>query len=488
MPIRRIIADLAELFTDAPFVVLDADAAAGATSITVQSIIGVSTNDILFFREPGNEKAEIIATHASTSPSGNTVTLVAAGLVEAHPAGTKVYIIQANQVRFYNAATEIDANSTEVGVTALAAAQNIDPTLIRNIYDDSVSTSGFYYYRFSDSINSVNLLYSDPIPWLQVAPAFSQNEVGYIIERARKDLGLNWSQTFSKQDAIEEVNACLRFSEGKLKRWARYLTPDYALGQTARGVFSYTLPTDIYDNQTNKSILQVRMLGASAGTTLVWKDEKEFDGLMGEAKRTTVRVTAVVGATTLDIVNSYDFDSDGTVHVSTSNTVDTITYTGVTRSTTAGVLTGVPATGTGAIGAAHAVGVNVWQDEDEGRPLYFNVRNGALRIWPLPNSTFVNKNIFLDYYTQATSVDSESDAIDVDRYDMVLYWLKWKMRSVIKKGGVLDLKDGDYLMFRDILSQQIRTSISGQKSKWVPKLNQITYRPIRPLSENFDRS
>src|SRR3990167_11511243 len=100
MPIRRIFSDISELFIGAETLVLDADAAAGATSITVKSIIGAAINNILFFREPGSESAEIIATHASTSPSGNTVTL-AATLVESHPAGTKIYIIRANQVRFY---------------------------------------------------------------------------------------------------------------------------------------------------------------------------------------------------------------------------------------------------------------------------------------------------------------------------------------------------------------------------------------------------
>src|SRR3990167_2505927 len=165
MPIRRIFADISELLDGTEELVLDADAAAGATTLTVKSIIGAAVNNLLFIREPGNERAEIIATHASTAPSGNTVTLVAAGLVEAHPAGTVIRIVPANTVRFYRSATEVDANSDDSTLTALAAAQNIDPTTVRNFYDDQAQTSGFYFYRFIDSVNSVNLLYSDPIPW-----------------------------------------------------------------------------------------------------------------------------------------------------------------------------------------------------------------------------------------------------------------------------------------------------------------------------------
>lgn len=484
MPIRTIYADISELLDGAPTLVLDADAAAGATSITVRSITGVAVNNILLFREPGNESAEIVATHAATAPSGNTVTLVAAGLVEAHPAGTTIYIIRANQVRFYSAATEIDANADDTGVTALAAAQAIDPTTRRNLYRDTVQTSGFYYWRFIDSINSINLLYSDPIPWGQIQVEFADDEVGFILEFVRRKLGIEWDQRFSKQTAIDEINACLDFIGGKLKKWSTYQTFNNALGQTSRGVFSHTLPTDMYDRNTNRSILQVR-LGANT-RPLAWRDEKEFEDIMGQVKRTTVRTLAVVGATTLAIVNSYDFDSSGSVTVFSSNTGDTITYTGVTRSATVGVLTGISATGSGAIGAAHAVGQNVWQDYQEGEPLYFNVKQGTLYYWPLPDANWVNFNVWLDYYTGATRVNSESDTIDAPRYDMVKHWLLWQGKNYTRRNGMQDLQDGDYLMFRDILSEAIRKEISGQKHKMSPKINQILYRPVRSRGFRYD--
>jgi len=472
MPIRRIYADISELLVGAETLILDADAAAGASSITVKSILGAAINNILFFRFPGNESAEIIATHTATSPSGNTVTL-ATTLVESHPAGTVVYIIRANQVRFYRAATEVDANSDDASLTALAAAQDIDPTLVRNIYDDTAQTSGFYYYRFSDSVNSVNLLYSDPIPWGQKDVRFAENEVGYMLEFVRNKLGQEWDERFSKRTAMDEINACLRYMQGKLKRFGRYLVADYALGQTARGVFDVALPADIYDNETNKSILQMR-LGTNT-KALIPLDEKEFDTQMQDVAHTQIRTLAVVGGTTLAIDNSYDFDDDGSVNVYTDNAVDAITYTGVTRSATAGVLTGVPASGSGAIGVAHAVDQNVWQGEVEGEPRYFNVRNGRLRMWPLPDSTWQNKNIFADYYEEATAVDSESDTIDAPRYDAVKHWLLWQGKNYWRNNGKSDIKDDDFLMFGDILKSAIRTEVSGQKFKMSPKINSINY-------------
>jgi hypothetical protein len=484
MPVRRITADLSELLDGAETLVLDADAAAGASTITVKSIVGVAVNNILFFREPGNESAEIVATHASTSPTGNTVTLVSAGLVEAHPAGTKIYIIRANTVRFYTATTAADANASDSGLTALAAAQAIDPTMVRNFYDDTVTTSGYYYYRYIDSINSINLLYSDPIPWGIVQVQFADNNVGYMLEFARRKLGHEWDDRFSKQTAIDEINACLRYIQGKLKRWSRYLIADYVVGQTARGVFDYALPTDIYDNETNKSILQVRIGRATDPLTPL--DEREFDEQMRDVARSTVRVTAVVGATTLDIVNSYDFTATGTINAYTTNTADSITYAGITRSATVGVLSTIAASGASAITAAHAVGINVWQGEREGEPRYFNVRSGRIRIYPLPDATWINKNVVLDYNEEATNVDSESDVIDAPRYDMVQEWLLFKGHAYWRNNGVDDINNASFKMFQDILKSALRTEISSQKYKMRPAINEISYRSSR--REKFENS
>lgn len=474
MPIYKIKANLSRLTLNTPKLVLDADAAAGATLITVQSILGVTMSDLLLFRNVGNEKAEIVAVHASTAPSGNTVTLVAAGLVEAHPAGTVISIVPWNQVRFYSAATEIDANAAAgVGLTALATAQNIDPTEVDNIYNDSTQTSGFYYFRFSNSISSTNDIYSDPIPWNQFVVQFSEDEVGYILEFVRRKLGHEWDERFSKQAAIDEVNACLRYMQGKLKRFSRYLVPDYVIGQTARGVFDFALPSNIYDNETNKSVLQVRI--GTALTPLVPLDEKEFDTQMQEVAHTQLRTQATAGQTTLEIDNSYDFDDDGSVNIYTSNAVDAITYTGVTRSATAGVLTGVPASGSGAIGTTQAVDVNVWQGEIEGQPRYFNVRQGRMRIWPLCDSTWQDKNVFMDFNSEVTKVDSESDTIDAPRYDAIKHWLLWQGKAYWRNNGKADLKDEDFILFGDILKAAIRTEVSGQKYKMSPKINQINY-------------
>lgn len=473
MPKNIIRANISKLVDNRPTVVLDADAVSGAGSITVKSITGVTVNTLLLFRFPGNEYAEIVATHASTVPVGNTITLASA-LVESHPAGTTIYVINWNQLTFYKSATEADANADASSLSALASAQNIDPTTIDNLYTDTTVTSGYFYYRFSDSINSVNDIYSDPIPWGAQQIQFEENEVGFIMNFVKRKLGHDWDERFSKQTALDETNACLRYIQGKLKRWNRYLVPDYSVGITARGVFEVAMPADIYDPDSNASVIQVRL--GTATIPLVPTDEKEFETQMFTAAHTTVRTQPSVGATTLNIVNSYDFPDSGSVNVYLADgTVNSITYTGVTRSATAGVLTGIPASGTGSISYAHAVGTNVWKDETEGQPLYFNCRADKMRWWPMANAEWSKKNIFMDYNQEVVKVDSESDTIDVLRYDMVKHWLLWQGKNYWRNNGKSDPQDADFAMFQDILKSAIRIAPANQKFKMRPKINNIDY-------------
>ena len=45
-------------------------------------------------------------------------------------------------------------------------------------------------------------------------------------------------------------------------------------------------------------------------------------------------------------------------------------------------------------------------------------------------------------------VDSDGDVIDLQRYDMVSDYLKWRMKMKAKNDGILDYKDGFYFAFK----------------------------------------
>src|SRR3990167_7569643 len=313
---------------------LSADVASAATALTVESIKQFAVNKILLIGEWGDEKTEIIKTHASTAPTGTTVTL-AAGLVFAHPRGTVVYIIDHDQIELSYAATTTGSKS----VSSAAAA--IDAEAEWHTYNDATAAASavYYFVRYKETVGNTFSDYTDPIP----RAGWGENSVGHAIGYALNRNGGKFTETVTHDFCLEEINTCLKNVQGKQVHWPEQHTFNAILGQTSRGTYKYALSgltTEIYDNETNKSIIAVRV---GDNQKLIYKDPIEWEEILGEMKTTQVTTQASAGGITLEIDNSYDFDDSGTVNYYISGTKYSVTYTGVTRSATAGVLTGVPA-------------------------------------------------------------------------------------------------------------------------------------------------
>jgi len=442
---------------------LTSEAASAATTLTVKSISEFAIEQILLIGELGDENSEIILTHATTAPSGTTVTL-ASGLVKTHDPYTKVKVMLYNQI-------EVSHATTKTGEKTVLTTKDIQPESEETRYDDSTYSAGYYFSRFKNSVLTTYSDYSDPIPYI----GFASNTVNYIINYALKRNKLETFTDFIDYEfCIEEINACLQFITGKLKGWSKLLTLNAIIGQTTRGQFIFTLPTDIWENVGRKSISAVRL---GSGEELEYKIWSDFEDKMEGVKSTQVTTEASAGDLTLEIDNSYDFSDTGSVNVYISGTLYTITYTGITRSATAGILTGVPATGTtGAITVTIPADTYVWQGESEGEPYCYTVdSNGQLRIWCLPSVVYDNKNIYIDYYTGPTSVDSDSDTLDVTRYDLVKLWLTSKIRWQLQNNGKPNLTDGDYLMFLRGVQDMIKNEIPAHRHKRGIKTNGISY-------------
>jgi len=446
-----------------------------ASTLTVKSITGFGINQILLIGELGTENAEIVLTHASTAPSGTTITL-SASLGRTHYVGEKVRIILFNQFELSRAPTAAGTKTVLVvsggmppsGLgTGLIA---IDPGKVIQSYEDVEFTTGYYFARYKHSVETTFGGYTDAL----IYGGWAKDTVQYMIDGALRRIGRTLSELFTEDDAFREINECLRFIKGKQVRWPEHSSFNYVAGQTSRGTHIVAMPTDAYDLETNRSIQAVRV--GNNPTKLIYLDSDAFDAQMDDTVYTQVTTQAVATDTTLAIDNSYDFEDSGTVHVYVSGTKYSITYTGVTRSASAGVLTGIPASGDGSITVTIAVDVYVWQNETEGIPKYFTVRNSNIEFWPLADATEDNQNIFLDYDKVATAIDSDGDTIDFHRYDMVLDYLTWKMWTILKNDGILDMNNNYYIQFKEKLNDSIRTSRSGQVFPWRPKINRINYR------------
>lgn len=443
-----------------------ADVTSGSSTITVENINKFAINKILLIGELGSEQSEIIKTHGSTAPSGSTVTL-ASNTVFAHKAGTTIYVIQYDQVELSQSST-ISGSKTLLTTTVGSGLVALEADQQTMTYDETEFSSGYYFARYKNSISGTFSGYCDAVPY----GGFTENTAGSAIDFALRNSKVReFTDDITQNWCYEQITDCFRFIQGKQKRWNKYQSLNSAIGTTARGTRSVDMPTDIYDRTSNRSLTGVRI---GEGKALVYKDPDEFEDLIYGEKTTTVATQQTAGGTTLVLTDTDDFDDSGSVIVFISNVQYTITYTGITRSTH--TLTGIPASGTGAITVTIPVATNVWFGYSEGQPLYYTVRNEKIEYFPMPSALWDNKNIFADYWTEATTVNSDGDEIDTERFDMVKYWLTWKMRAMKDNDGVLNYDDGDYKMFADRLKDAVVFKGSLLKYPMKPKVNSISYR------------
>lgn len=438
---------------------LNADFASGVGAITVYGITDFAVSYILLIGEIGQEGSEIIKTHAATAPTGNTVTL-ASNTTKPHNKDTKVYVIDYDQIELYHAAT-VSGSKTQVGSTT-----SIDPGSFEPIFQDTTNTSGYYFFRFKNSLSAAVSDYSDPIPY----DGFSYDTVGYAMTRVLKEMDAQYSERLTSQMLMDWLNDMLRYVRGKLKRWTKYQEFDKNLGQVTYGSNKVAMPADAYDQDSLKAVDQIRIQGYPR---MRYVDKKEYDERTEGFVETTVATQPSVGATSLVLTSSLDLTESGTVTVFYGGEKYSVTYTG--NDTSTGTLSGIPASGTGSITATFSVGSATWQGQTEGNPNEFTIFEGYVRFTVLPDSTLVGKSILMDYYTDIPVVDSEGDTLVGPRMDMAVYWLKWKVRAFQENNGKARSDDPDFLMFSAILNDAKRLETLGQKFKTRYKLNGINY-------------
>lgn len=440
---------------------LTADMAVG-TTLTVKDITGFAIAKYVWIN-PFQVNSEIIAMHASTAPTGSTLTL-AATTVFAHATGEPVYYVEFNQVEVSHSAT-LTGSKSVLATNALLAREK------ETIYLDTTQTTGYYFARYKDSVAGTFGSYADGVTY----DGWATNTVGYMIQSAMSELSIELSEKVSMDDCIRWVNKGLHEIKGKVRRWTEHFVYNYAAGQTSRGVNVVAMPSNIYDTESNLSIEQVRIGNDSS---LIYLDPGSFDAQQDDVIVTQVTTQQTAGGVTLAIDNSYDFADSGTVHVYIAGTQYSIEYTGVTRSATAGVLTGIPASGDGSITVTIPVDTYVWQNEEEGIPTFYTVRNGQIEYYPLVDADNDNQNIYLDYNTEVTEVNSQGDEIDYQRFDMLEAYLTWRMWCKSSNDGVLDKTSGFYTTYKEYLNDAIRI-MPTHKTRTAPNLNRMMRRHNR---------
>jgi hypothetical protein len=408
---------------------LTADQASGTATLTVQAITGFAINQILIIGNKDNEATEIIATHGSTAPTGSTITLVS-NLVQSHNTGDWVQVIDYDQIDIYT-------SPTLTGTKTLLTTLTITPAN-ETVYSDTATTTGYYFSRYKNSITSAVTTYSDGVP----VTGYSMLTARSIIDNALHMIGKESSELYSDEYGFESINNCQGETIRELKRWSFMQEFGYNLGSANVGSWRVSVPSDIDDPNTNKSIYNFVL----AGNTMKWVDKEEWNAITAGVAWTTLATNLAVGNATVTLTDSSDFDDAGTIRIGTN----TISYTANARTT--GILTlSAVSTVTG------TAGDDVFQNETIGTPTYFTVYDGYIWHYPIVSDQLDEHDYMIDYYKTYSQINSDGDTIVIPDPTVVQYYVAWKFKLRQQNGEESDASQmlfNKYLLRREKMKQK----------------------------------
>lgn len=437
-----------------PSTYLTAAVAAAGTTLTVKSNLGFSNTDpqdLLLFEGFGNENAEIKrvngAITAGTSLTSQTVTF-------AHPISTLVYKVLFDQF-------EILGSSTLTGTKTSIATTNINVSGMFTDYIVTSTTYSFYFVRFYNSLATTPYYgaYSDGIASTDLAT----NTVGFIRRNALSNVGEELSERFNANWFYDQIYLGELDVAKELKRWSWLTSLETDIGNVSTGMRLIALPSDIEDTKTNKSILGLRI---GTGQNLEYIDKTEYELLMEDVPFTTLASEASIGATTMTLTDSRDFDDSESVNIAGTS----YSYTANTRTTN--VLSGFSA-----LTATISSGTNVWQNVTFGEPIRFTVYDGNIYFNIPPSSDYNGRNIWLDYYKLVSRLDSDTDTPLVPDTRLLILWCEIQIKRT-KAGGEISQTDASMVEYTKLKERLIKNEYTGQKIRLVPNIPLTTSRPF----------
>lgn len=432
------------LVGNVPQTLLTVNTASGVTSLTVKNSSGFSSTlyPYLIIGEIGNQGTEIVATTAIS----NISTITCGTTSFPHSAGTPVYAVKYNQV-------EISWSATIGGSKSVLVTTALTPDLNTTIYYDADS-GAYYYARFKNAAGSTFSPYSDPAP----VDGYTIYSARSIIDSALGEINKTTDDVLTDQFAFQMIDSFQTDVLREQKRWSFMQSFETIIGQFNVGQWKIELPNDIDDSDTIKSIYNLRI---GANGRLIWIDKAKWDDFIFNLAYSTLATDLLVGATTMTLVNSGDFN-----HITDSNTdgsgtviIGGNTYSYTANNTTTGVLT-LSTTITSSNTAS--TGADVFQNANQGLPQYFTVFDGYAWTWPITASEYDGNNAYMDYYTKQLRIQHDSDEIVVPDADAASYFLQWKFLKKLANG---DETPGSISAMKNYLNRRETLKTKASKNR-----------------------
>ena len=224
--------------------------ASGITEIIVSSSSGFIADQYVLLGKWGSETSEIIQIDSVASDT-HTLTLKVATKF-AHSESTKITIITYNQAKFYQtASTVFDATENYLG------AIDVQADSLDTIYQDSVNTTGYGWFKFYNETNSKITVESNAIPYGD----FAANTAKKIIDGFLRSLNQKDSKLISLTDAFEWLSEGYSIATTELNLVNREYKATVSTDQiVTHGTIEYDFPTNcseilsIWDETNSKEV------------------------------------------------------------------------------------------------------------------------------------------------------------------------------------------------------------------------------------------
>lgn len=422
VPISPLLVDKTQTF-------LTVDTVVGTSVVIVKNSVGFGSAQIVLIGEPGNEGSEIIKT--GTTFATTTISL-SANTSFPHSSGTYVYVLKFDQIELTSS-----ANTTPTGTTLIQLV-NIVADDKETTWNDTTTTSGYYFARYKNSITGVFSPLSSPAP----IGGYTIMSARSVIDNALGMINKNTSEVLSDEFAFREINNCQMETLREFKRWSFMQKFDSIIGQASTGTWKIAVPTDLDDQNTTKSIYNFRI---GKELELDWVDKEDWNDIVSGQAYSTTASQSGVGSATIVLTSSNDFDASGSIQAGST----TIAYTANDKTT--GILT------TSAITGTVTINQDVFQATSLGNPSYYTVFGGYIWHWPVTSSSYNGRNYYLDYYKKLTTINRDSDEIVLPDPTIAQYYLAWKFLLKLSNGEPSPASEGmfgNYVARRELAKRK----------------------------------
>ena len=405
------------------------DASSGVSSFTVENGLKFSTSEFVLIGNFGAENAEILKIHTSTTPTSTVITLDATSNFS-HNRGERIVFIPYDQIIIERSTDGGTSFSTLVTINIRA-----DSTETYNQHTTGASTD-LYRAKFSNSSSADVSVVSDSI----LSTGYVANSAGAVIRSALISMGEKIDSVLTKEflfDALNDGRDEIDRHE-MVEKWSFRTKFEFDAGDVIPGQFELTVPTDLRDPDTYKNVLSVRI--GTDKLPLTQADKRTINQNYRGVSHTTLNGVVGDSDTSIVLTSSGDFADSGTIDIASPNissVIDSVDYTGNTLSTA--TLTGI----TNIVSGGHATAIDVWQGAVFGLPQQYTVFDGRFMFSQPFSDELAGENIWLDYYSDITEINSDADLLDEPFFKIYIPYMRYRIKKR-KNPDIQKNNDSDY--------------------------------------------